>query len=140
MHLMATASDTINENEALLKATYLKHKEGFIQALDDDFNTADGIAAIFELVRDIYKDTDENTSKDFLWFALDLLKELTGVLGLLTKEDDKLSSDLQDLMDQRQDARKNKDFKKSDELRDLLLEKGIVVEDTPTGVKWSYKR
>jgi len=139
-HLMQTAPESIGDQEAALKEAYLKHKDKFIEALDDDFNTADGIAAIFELVRDLNKDTNSETSKDFLFFALDLLKELTGVLGLLSKENDALAPDLQALIDQRQEARKNKDFAKSDELRAVLLDRGIVVEDTPTGVKWSYKR
>ena len=140
MHLIKSAKGHVQENEVSLKENYLKHKEKFIEALDDDFNTADGIAAIFELVRDINTDTSSETSKDFLWFALDLLKELTGVLGLLVKENDTLDPDLEKLIEARQEARKNKDFEKSDEIRAQLLEKGIVLEDTPTGVKWSYKR
>jgi cysteinyl-tRNA synthetase len=69
-----------------------------------------------------------------------MLNELSKVLGLLTKENDDLAEDLKTLIEDRQEARRNKDFAKSDEIRDLLLEKGIIIEDTPTGVKWSYKR
>lgn len=137
MHLLKTATD--NEDTSLLEA-YEKHKTKFIESLDDDFNTADGMAAIFELVRDINKDIDESTSRTVILGALDLLNELTGVLGLLSKENDDLADDLKALIDERQTARKNKDFSKADDIRDLLLEKGIVLEDTPTGVKWSYKR
>ena len=140
MHLIKSAKTDIQENEVSLKENYLRHKEKFIEALDDDFNTADGIAAIFELVRDINTDTNSETSKEFLWFALDLLKELTGVLGLLVKENNALDPEIEALIEARQLARKNKDFDKSDEIRAQLLEKGIILEDTPTGVKWSYKR
>jgi cysteinyl-tRNA synthetase len=140
MHLMKTTTSDLSSTEENLLKDYLKYKAKFIEALDDDFNTADGIAAIFELVRDLNKDADVSSSRSYLLKAMDLLTELTSVLGLLTKENDTLDENLQALIDERQTARKNKDFKKSDEIRDLLLEKGIIIEDTPTGVKWSYKR
>lgn len=139
MHLLKTVKGnmTIEEKERL--SDLYKHKEKFIASLDDDFNTADGIAAIFELVRDLNKE-DLDTSRDFMLESLDLLKELTSVLGIMKKENDTLDAGTQVLIDERQAARKAKDFKRSDEIRDLLLDKGIVLEDTPTGVKWSYKR
>lgn len=140
MHLMKTAQGDLTAEESLVMKGYGKHKEKFIEALDDDFNTADGIAAIFELVRDLNKDVSNNSSRAFLLAGLDLMVELTTVLGLLTREDDTLDETLQLLIDERQEARKNKNFERSDEIRDLLLEKGIIIEDTPTGVKWSYKR
>lgn len=140
MHLLKTAEDVVTAEEVDVLNSYYKHKEKFIEALDDDFNTADGIAAIFELVRDLNKDMNDESSRTYILKSIDLLNELTSVLGLLTKENDDIADDLKALIEERQDARKNKDFKKSDEIRDLLLEKGIVLEDTPTGVKWSYKR
>ncbi|MBN2795005.1 MAG: cysteine--tRNA ligase [Clostridia bacterium] len=140
IHLMNTAVEMITEEEKALIEGYQKHKSKFIEALDDDFNTADGIAAIFELVRDLNKDTNETSSRQFILESMDLLNELTGVLGILTKENNALSDTLQALIDERQEARKNKDFEKADALRQALLDQGIVIEDTPTGVKWSYKR
>lgn len=140
MHLMKTAVGDQTAEELVISDGYSKYKDKFIEALDDDFNTADGIAAIFELVRDLNKDANGESSRAFLLSGIDLIVELTSVLGLLTKENDTLDETLQSLIDERQTARKNKDFEKSDEIRDLLLEKGIVIEDTPTGVKWSYKR
>ncbi len=140
MHVLKTAVEGITSEEQTILDGYQKHKEKFIESLDDDFNTADGIAAIFELVRDINTDLKETSSRTFILGASDLLKELTEVLGIMKNENDVLADDLKALIEERQTARKNKDFAKSDELRDVLLEKGIIVEDTPTGVKWSYKR
>lgn len=140
MHLLKTAGDGITREEESVLESYNQYRDKFIEALDDDFNTADGIAAIFELVRDLNRDLSDKSSRNFILKAIDLLNELSSVLGLLTKEYDDLADDLKALVDDRQEARKNKDFKKSDEIRDILLEKGIVIEDTPTGVKWSYKR
>lgn len=140
MHLLKTASEDMTVEEAGLLEGYGKHRDKFIASLDDDFNTADGIAAIFELVRDLNKDLNESSSKKYILGGLDLLKELTSVLGIVTKENDDLAEDLKALIEERQAARKLKDFKRSDEIRDILLEKGIVLEDTATGVKWSYKR
>jgi cysteinyl-tRNA synthetase len=139
MHIMKSAPTELTVEEAELLESYAKHKNKFIEALDDDFNTADGIAAIFELVRDLNRDMQDK-SRAFLLKGMDLLKELTSVLGIMKKENDDLDEELQALIDERQVARKNKDFQKSDEIRDILLEKGIVLEDTPTGVKWTYKR
>jgi cysteinyl-tRNA synthetase len=139
MHIMKSAPTELTVEEAELLESYAKHKNKFIEALDDDFNTADGIAAIFELVRDLNRDMQDK-SRAFLLKGMDLLKELTSVLGIMKKENDDLDEELQALIDERQVARKNKDFQRSDEIRDILLEKGIVLEDTPTGVKWTYKR
>lgn len=139
LHLMKTAQVETDKDLELV-TTYQNHKDKFIASLDDDFNTADGIAAIFELVRDINKDASETSSKAYLLGALDLLTEMTAVLGLMTKENNDLDEPLQALVDARQAARADKDFARADELRDELLAKGIILEDTPTGVKWSYKR
>lgn len=140
MHLMKTASEVLTDQERDLLKGYSNYRVKFIEALDDDFNTADGIAAIFELVRDFNKDSDRNSSRPYILGTLDLLIELAGVLRIMQKETTVLDASLQGLIDERQVARKEKNFARSDELRDLLLEKGIVIEDTPTGVKWSYKR
>ena len=114
-----------------------QYKKGFIDAMNDDLNTADAIAAIFELVRDTNSHLSESSSRDAVKAALDLFKDLTGVIGLAAKEKETdLESEVEALIAQRQEARKNKDFALADEIRDALLAKGITLEDTREGVKW----
>lgn len=114
-----------------------QYKNGFIDAMNDDLNTADAIAAIFELVRDANSHLNEASSKEAVQAALDLFTELTGVIGLAAKEKETdLESEVEALIAQRQEARKNKNFALADEIRDALLAKGIILEDTREGVKW----
>ncbi|HEY5556567.1 cysteine--tRNA ligase [Acetobacterium sp.] len=113
------------------------YKTAFIKAMDDDINTADAIASIFELVRDLNSHLTPTSSKEAIIAGQKLFGELTGVLGLAVKEKEtNLESEIEDLIAKRQAARKEKDFKKSDEIRDELLAKGIIIEDTREGVKW----
>lgn len=115
-----------------------KHKADFIAAMDDDLNTADALAAVFNLVKDSNLALKENPGKDSVSAMIAALEELCGVLGLLyNKEDDSLDAEVEDLIAKRTEARKNKDFKTADEIRDKLKAMGIVLEDTPHGVKWS---
>lgn len=119
----------------------LKEAEGFQvkfdEAMDDDFNTADAISAIFELVKFCNIYTNEDSSKDFAAALYQELTALSDICGLiLERQDEILDADIEKLIQERQDARKAKDFKRADEIRDLLLEKGIVLEDTREGVKW----
>ncbi len=114
------------------------HRDMFIKAMDDDINTADALAAIFDLVRDI--NTKINTStkagKKTINKALDLLKELTGVLGIMSKQkDEDLDDNVEALIEERQKARAERNFKRADEIRDALKEMGIELQDTPQGVK-----
>lgn len=111
-------------------------KEEFNKVMDDDFNTADGIAVIFDLIKYINTNVSENTTKKTLQKAYDLFIELSGVLGILNKKEEVLDEEVERLIEQRQKARKEKDFNLADEIRDNLKEKGIVLEDTPQGVKW----
>ena len=109
--------------------------------MDDDLNTADGLAAIFELVRDINtKVLVDGTSKETIQYAADLFAELTGVLGLLYERtaagEESLEEEVERLISERTEARKNKDFATADKIRDDLKERGILLEDTPQGVKW----
>lgn len=117
-----------------------KYRQQFIESMDDDVNTADAIAAIFELVRDVNTHVKTDTPLGYLQAAHDLLLELTGVLGILSKSKGNLDEEIEMLIAERQEARKNKNFARSDEIRDLLKAKNVVLEDTPQGVKWSYAK
>lgn len=111
-------------------------RDKFKKAMDDDLNTADGITAIFELVAKINNHLKEGISKDFAEKALALLQELCDVIGLLqNKELEFADEELEALLKERQVAREKKDFKRSDEIRDLLKEKGITLKDTPQGIQ-----
>ena len=111
-------------------------KLDFIRGMEDDLNTADAIAAIFELVRYSNGNIDENTPKSIIERAYNNLIELSNVLGILNKQDEILEEEIIQLIEKRTQARKDKDFKLSDDIRDSLLEKGIILEDTQEGVKW----
>ena len=105
--------------------------------MDDDLNTADAVSVVFELVKFINTVSDEKTSKDYLTAMKDKLNLLTGTLGItLSSGEELLDADIEALIEERQAARKEKNFKRADEIRDMLLEKGIILEDTRQGVKW----
>lgn len=106
-------------------------------AMDDDFNTADAISAIFELVKLSNSTTDENSSKEYVTYLKETIIRLCDVLGILTeKEEEILDDEIEAMIAGRQQARKDKNFALADEIRGKLLEKGIVLEDTREGVKW----
>ena len=131
----STVEKITDEEEKLFKS-FDKHIEKFESAMDDDLNTADAITAIFDLVKDINLNLDENNSKEMLEKTLDLLKKLTRVLGIMEGEREEISEDIEGLIKERNDARKNKDFAKADEIRDKLKEMGIEIEDTRSGTTW----
>ena len=125
------------EGEDALKTAFEGRREQFIKAMDDDLNTADGISALFDLVKDINTAITAPHSKEFLEFAAALFDELANVLGLVynRKTDDGVDAEVEELVRKRQEARKARDFKTADEIRDKLKGMGIVLEDTPQGVK-----
>ncbi len=109
----------------------------FEEAMDDDFNTADAITAIFDLVRFINSNTGDDSSKEFLSALKEELVMLSDICGLIVeKEEESLDAQVEELIAKRQEARKNKDFAAADAIRDELLQMGIVLEDTREGVKW----
>ncbi len=115
-----------------------KAKADFITAMDDDLNTADALAAIFTLVRDINTAIANGAGKDTLKACADMFDELTGVLGLVyNRKTEALDSEIEDLIAKRTEARKNRDFATADQIRDQLKDMGIILEDTPQGVKWT---
>ena len=113
-----------------------KYREEFKKAMDDDLNTADAISAIFELITAINIAVKDGASKELAEKSLDLLLELSHVLGLLeVEEDNGIDDEVQKLVDERQQARADKDFARADEIRDILKAKGIILKDTPQGVQ-----
>ena len=115
-----------------------EHKADFIAAMEDDLNTADALASIFVLVRDINSTIASGAKKATLEACADMFDQLTGVLGLVyNRKEEVLDSEIEELIEKRTEARKAKDFKTADEIRDKLKEMGIILEDTPQGVKWS---
>lgn len=109
----------------------------FDEAMDDDFNTADALSAIFELVKFVNTNAGEASSRAFLQELKDLVVTLSDICGLIVeKEAEMLDSDIEQMIEERQAARKAKNFARADEIRDELLAKGIVLEDTREGVKW----
>ena len=115
-----------------------ERKNEFITAMEDDLNTADALAAVFVLVRDINTAIANGAGKATLEACADIFDQLTWVLGLVyNRKTEALDSEIEALIEKRTEARKNKDFKTADAIRDQLKEMGIVLEDTPQGVKWS---
>ena len=130
-----TEAMTPEEEEAFAKTSAFV--AAFEEAMDDDFNTADALAAVFDLVKFINTNADENSSKAYVENLFELLKKLTDVLGLIVdKKEELLDEEIENLIQERQEARKAKDFAKADAIRDDLAAKGIILEDTREGVKW----
>ena len=132
---VATEEMSAEEKEAFSKTD--AYVEEFEKAMDDDFNTADAIAAIFELVKYANTTATAESSKEYLRGLLDRIVKLGDVLGLiLDKKEELLDADIEKLIEERQAARKAKDFARADAIRDELLEKGIILKDTREGVQW----
>ncbi len=130
-----TQEMTDAEKEAFAKTQ--EFVDAFERAMDDDFNTADAIASIFDLVKYSNTTADADSSAEYLQGLLDLILKLTDVLGIIVeKEEEMLAEDIEALIEERQAARKAKNFARADEIRDELLAKGIILEDTREGVKW----
>lgn len=135
---LKNAVDAEHDGDKAIIDGFDKYREQFISAMDDDLNTADAIASIFELVRDINTNVVGKTpSKALVEGAIAMFDELTGVLGLVyNRKTETLDSDVEALIEARTNARKEKNWAEADRIRDQLKEMGIVLEDTAQGVKW----
>ena len=134
---LAAANDTqLTANEKANLDIAKGYVNAFEEAMDDDFNTADAISAIFELVR-LSNTTIDGASRGYAKELLDTIERLCDILGIITKRKEvSLDSKVEELISERQAARKAKDFKRADEIRDELTSMGIILEDTREGVKW----
>lgn len=113
------------------------YRDKYIEKMDDDFNTADGISVIFDLVRDVNTNINAESSKEVIETALNLIRELGKPLGILQKSTKgSLEEEIEELIAQRQQARKDRNWALSDKIRDDLKARGIILEDTPQGVRW----
>ena len=129
------AAETCGEQNQMAQADELRRK--YEAAMEDDFNTADAISAIFELVKLANSTADENSTKTYVSYLKKMIEELCDVLGLITeKKEEALDSQVEEMIAARQQARKEKNFALADQIRGQLLEMGIVLEDTREGVKW----
>ena len=135
--LAANASGELTEDEKAALEEMKQFRTKFEEAMDDDLNTADAVSAIFELVKFANTKADESSSKAFDEALKQEIAELCGILGLKTeKKEENLDAEVEALIEQRQAARKAKDFAKADEIRDQLLAMGIQLKDTREGVQW----
>lgn len=134
---LKNAKDIPDDEELIKKLN--SHREQFITSMDDDLNTADGVAAVFELVKDINTSIlDKEVSKNVCQTAAAVFDELCDVLGILyNRKNNDVDSDIEALIEERQQARANKDWATADRIRDELKAKGIILKDTPQGVTWT---
>ncbi len=130
-------SDKISDEEQRLLKEAAAYTAKFEEAMEDDFNTADALSAIFELVKFANSHAGAEGSREFLTGLKEEIKELSGICGLIVeKEQELLDEDIEALIKERQEARKARNFGRADEIRNELLTKGIILEDTREGVKW----
>ncbi len=142
LHLMQNAEDkepTAEEKDFVY--ALMSYKKKFEDAMDDDINTADALAAVFDMVRDLNSVVSPKIPKKLIEQAYGLLDELADVLGILRKDTMRreLDDEIKMLIEKRQQARKEKNWALADQIRDELKERGIILEDTPQGVRWFFK-
>ncbi len=136
--LCAHAPEGAKDGEREIRRSLESHQDKFIEAMEDDLNTADALSALFDLAKDINTKLSISSppSKDICTFALNLFNELAGVLGLLYRGKNDADEEIEKLIEERAQARAAKDWAKADKIRDELKARRVVLEDTPQGVKW----
>lgn len=135
--LLAKVEDRdLSDEEVNYKKEIDRYRDEFVKGMEDDLNTADAISSLFELTKFANSNIDESKCKGIVSYTYNTMMELAKVLGVLNRKEEILENEILELIEKRTQARKNKDYKLSDEIRDLLKENGIVLEDTPNGVKW----
>lgn len=136
-HLSHLKNQELLGEEAALKEETEGYVKKFEESMEDDFNTADAVAAVFELVKFANTKVTGESSEEFTQYVLQTITKLCEVLGLIVeKEDEILDQEIEEMIEKRQQARKEKDFQKADQIRDELLARGIMLKDTREGVKW----
>ena len=131
------SGDALTETEQENQKTVNELIAKFEAAMDDDFNTADAVSAIFELVKLANSTANEESSKAYVDLLKETISKLSDVLGIITeRKAEVLDSEIEELITARQQARKEKNFARADEIRQQLLDMGIILEDTREGVKW----
>lgn len=130
-------NDKLSNNEVEYKKVLDGYRNKFIEKMDDDFNTADAISVLFDLIKDINCNINSESSKEIIEYALSLIRELGSTMSILQKSTKQsLEDEIEMLIEERQKARKEKNWALSDKIRDELKARGIVLEDTPQGVRW----
>lgn len=133
----ASTKEEMQEQEEALYSQSAQFQDKFEAAMEDDCNTADAVSAVFELVKFINMHVSAECSKEYLQKLYDRLDNLCGILGIhIHKEEQMLDAEIESLIEERQNARKNKDFARADQIREELLQKGILLKDTREGVTW----
>lgn len=136
-NLLEKAEGPLKEEEKQLLESQKEFTAKFETAMDDDFNTADAISVIFEFVKFINIEAKEDSSKELLESFQKTLNNLAEVLGIILEQKEEiLDEEIEKLIAERQAARKEKNFARADEIRDILWEKGIILKDTREGVQW----
>ncbi|BDG34180.1 cysteine--tRNA ligase [Saccharococcus caldoxylosilyticus] len=135
-HRLQSSTNLTDDDEQWLERIYEQH-EAFIREMDDDFNTANGIAVLFELAKqaNLYLH-EKNTSERVIHAFLREFEQLLDVLGITLQEEELLDEEIEELIKKRNEARKNRNFALADQIRDQLKAKNIILEDTPQGTRW----
>jgi cysteinyl-tRNA synthetase len=134
----------ITPQEKQFDMRFLGYKQKFIDAMDDDFNTLEALKVLFEMSNEVNKFIAhrKELNKDVKENILNTFKELGGIFGILQREikKEELSDEIKKLVEEREEARKKKDWKTADEIRAKLKNMGVILEDTPEGIKWKIKK